>query len=144
MSCNESDAGSDDQFEPEGFEPDGFEPGGFEPEAVVERHLELPADPGTVWDELPSVLGDEVDVDLSPGGRLRVREADGDLVGVVHEAVPGERLSFRWMRLDGDDPPSDVDITFEPNGVGTIVHLRETRLDGAQLVRSAFLASARA
>src|SRR5262245_51848461 len=125
MSCNESDAG-------------------FEPDAVVEREMELPADPSTVWDELPAVLGEEVELDPSPGGRLRVREAGEELVGVVHEAVPGERLSFRWMRVDGDDPPSDVDITLEPSGIGTIVHLRETRLDGAQLVRSAFLASARA
>src|SRR5262249_28063985 len=109
----------------------------FEPEAVVERTLELPADPATVWDELPTVLGEEVDLDAAPGGKLRVRDDEQELVGVVHEAVPGERLSFRWMRVDGDDPPPDVEITLEPAGVGTIVHVRETRLDGAQLVRSA-------
>jgi hypothetical protein len=48
------------------------------------------------------------------------------------------------VRVDGDDPPSDVEITLAPGGAGTILHLRETRLDGARLVRSAFLASARA
>jgi uncharacterized protein YndB with AHSA1/START domain len=125
MSCNEQDAD-------------------FEPEAVVEREMELPADPGTVWDELPAVLGEDVELTPEPGGRLRVVEPEGELVGVVQEAVPGERLSFRWVRLDGDDPPSDVEITLEPRGTGTILHLRETRLDGAQLIRSAFLASARA
>jgi uncharacterized protein YndB with AHSA1/START domain len=116
----------------------------FEPEAVVERHVELAADPSAVWDELPAMLGDDVELEPEPGGRLHVREPEGELVGVVHEAVPGERLAFRWVRLEGDDPPSDVEITLEPNGVGTILHLRETRLDGARLVRSALLASARA
>ena len=115
-----------------------------EPEAAVERHVELPADPGTVWEELAGILGDEVELDPSPGGALRVREPEGELVGVVQEAVAGERLSFRWVRLDGDEPPSEVEITLEPSGVGTILHLRETRLDGAQLIRSAFLAAARA
>jgi uncharacterized protein YndB with AHSA1/START domain len=116
----------------------------FEPQAVVERQVELPADPGTVWEELAGILGDEVELDPSPGGALRVREPEGELVGVVQEAVPGERLSFRWVRLDGDEPPSEVDITLQPSGVGTILHLRETRLDGAQLIRSALLAAARA
>ena len=125
MSCNESEAE-------------------FEPEAVVERQVELPADPDTVWDELAGMLGDDVELDPAPGGTLRVREPEGDLVGVVQEAVAGERLSFRWVRLDGDEPPSEVEITLEPSGVGTILHLRETRLDGAQLIRSAFLAAARA
>ena len=125
MSCNEPDAA-------------------FEPEAVVERHVELPADPAAVWDELADMLGEEVELEPEPGGKLHVREPEGELVGVVHEVVPGERLAFRWVRLEGDDPPSDVEITLEPNGVGTILHVRETRLDGARLVRSAFLASARA
>jgi hypothetical protein len=125
MSCSESD--------PE-----------FEPETYVERHVELPADPTTVWEELPGILGDDVELVPESGGMLRVREPEGELVGLVREAVPGERLSFRWVRVDGDDAPSDVDITLEPSGVGTILHVRETRLDGAQLVRSAFLAAARA
>jgi uncharacterized protein YndB with AHSA1/START domain len=115
-----------------------------EPEAVVERDVELPADPTTVWDELPGILGEEVELEPEPGGRLHVRDTGHEFVGVVQEAVPGERLSFRWVRVDGDDPPSDVEITLAPAGAGTILHLRETRLDGARLVRSAFLASARA
>ncbi|MDQ1476111.1 MAG: hypothetical protein QOE62_1340, partial [Actinomycetota bacterium] len=95
-----------------------FAAGGVE----VERDLDLPGPPDVVWGELPGILGDEV----------------------VHEAVPNERLSFRWISTDGDDVPSEVEITLEPSGVGTIVHTRETRLDGAHLVRSAFSARARA
>jgi uncharacterized protein YndB with AHSA1/START domain len=131
MSCREPESE---------YEPDDE----LQPEAVVERHLEVPADPATVWDELAAMFGDEVELQPEPGGTLRVRETEGELVGIVQEAVPGERLSFRWVRVEGDEPPSDVEITLEPSGVGTILQVRETRLDGAQLVRSAFLASARA
>ncbi len=75
-----------------------------------------------------------------------MHDIDGDRVGLVLEAEPGERLSFRWMSVEGDAPPSDVEIALEPSGVGTIVRIRETRLDGAHLERSAFrsLAVARA
>jgi hypothetical protein len=123
---------------------DSLDPERAGPESMVERRVELPADPQAVWEELPGVLGDDVDLAPVPGGALHVREPGGDRVGVVHEAVPGERLSFRWMRVDGDEPPSDVEITLEPAAGGTIVHLRETRLDAAHLIRSAFFARARA
>lgn len=131
MSCSDPDA----EFDPDS-EPD--------PEAFVERDVEIPAEPDAVWEELAGILGDEVELDAEAGGRLRVREPEGELVGVVHEAVPGERLSFRWVRVDGDDPPSEVDITLAPSGTGTIVRVRETRLDAEHLIRSAFLAAARA
>ncbi len=113
-------------------------------DAIVERHLELPASPDTVWDELPEMLGDDVELAAEPGGMLHARDPDGERIGVVIEAVPGERLAFRWMPVDGDDPPSEVEIALEPSGVGTIVRVRETRLDGAHLERSAFLSLARA
>jgi uncharacterized protein YndB with AHSA1/START domain len=115
-----------------------------EPDAVVERQVEVPVAPDAVWDELADILGDEVELDPEAGGRLHVREPGGELVGVVHEAVPGERLAFQWMRVEGDEPPSEVEITLAPSGTGTIVHVRETRLDAEHLIRSAFLASARA
>lgn len=111
---------------------------------VIERHVELPAPPEAVWEELPEMLGDDVELTAEPGGILHANDPDGDRVGVVIEAVPAERLTFRWTTVDGDDPPSEVEISLEPSGVGTILHVRETRLDGAHLERSAFLAHARA
>jgi len=113
-------------------------------EVTVERQVELPADPDRVWDELAALLGDDVELVAEPGGALRVVGPEGERVGVVHEATPGEHLSFRWIDVDGDGPASEVEITLEPSGVGTIVHVRETRLDGAYLERSAFRALARA
>jgi len=116
-----------------------------EGDLIVERLVELPADPETVWDELAALLGDEVELAAEPGGALRTRGPDGERIGVVDEAIPAERLAFRWVRTDdADAPPSGVEITLEPTHSGTILHLRETRLDGAHLERTAFLARARA
>jgi uncharacterized protein YndB with AHSA1/START domain len=124
MSCTESDAPGSD--------------------TIVERQVDLPAPPDEVWEELAAMLGDEVELAAEPGGALRVHDADGDRVGVVLEAEPGERLSFRWATTDGGGAPSEVEIGLQPSDLGTIVHIRETRLDGAHLERSAFLALARA
>ncbi len=46
------------------------------------------------------------------------------------------------MTVAGDEPPSEVEIALEPSGVGTIVHIRETRIDGTELERSVFQARA--
>lgn len=120
-----------------------FDPPEIEP--VVERHVELPAAPDVVWDALACLLGDDVELEAAEGGVLHARDDDGDArVGVVREAVPGERLTFEWVSTTGDGAPSEVEIELERSTAGTIVHLRETRLDGEHLVRSAFLARARA
>lgn len=111
-------------------------------ETTVERELEVPALPAVVWEELPQMLGDEVDLIAEPGRALRVRDLDSERVGIVLDAEPGERLAFWWMTVDGEEPPSEVEIALEPSGVGTIVHIRETRLDGAHLERSALRARA--
>jgi uncharacterized protein YndB with AHSA1/START domain len=115
-------------------------------EVIVERHVELPASPETVWEALPELLGDDVELTPEIGGALHARDTDrdGDRVGVVIEAVPAERLTFQWTSVEGDDAPSEVEISLEPAGFGTILHLRETRLDGEHMVRAAFLALARA
>ena len=63
---------------------------------------------------------------------------------IVYEAIPAERLSFRWIsgrrrraaRRRSRSPSSRLRSARS-------LHLRETRLDGAHLARSAFLACAR-
>jgi len=122
MSCNEERAGT----------------------VAVERHLTLDAPPDDVWRELPGILGDEVDLEAEPGGVLRAIDADGERVGVVDDAVPGERLAFHWTPVEGDGAPSAVEIVLERVGAGTTVHVREVLVDGERLTRSAFLALARA
>ena len=87
---------------------------------VVERTVELDASPDEVWDELPETL------------------ADPERVRVDDQVDPGRRLTFWWMPAAGDDPPSYVEIDLEPSAIGTILHVRETMIDGAHLVRTAF------
>jgi hypothetical protein len=92
---------------------------------TVERSVELDAPPEDVWDELlPSLFEGE------------------DRFTVVEESVPAERLRMWWVPVGGDEPPSYVQLELEVTAVGTLLHVRETRVDGASLIRSAFSASA--
>jgi hypothetical protein len=93
--------------------------------SCIERDVELDAEPATVWEELGELLDAE------------------DRIRVVEHSEPPSHLSFFWAPIDGGDAPSHVDISLEPAGAGTILHIREVRLDGAELVRSAFHARAR-
>jgi len=93
-------------------------------DVTVERNVELDAPPEDVWDELPSLFEGE------------------DRFAVVEESVPAERLSLWWVPVVGGEPPSYVEVDLEATAVGTLLHVRETRLDGASLIRSAFSASA--
>ena len=107
-----------------------MQPVSCDEETQVQRDYEIEGAPEDVWAELPGVL-EEAD-------RVRV---------VEHENAP-HHLSFFWAPVDGDEPPSHVEIELEPairesGTIGTIVHIRETRLTGAELVRSAFSARAR-
>jgi uncharacterized protein YndB with AHSA1/START domain len=92
---------------------------------TVERDYELDAPPDEVWDELPSLFEDDAEHDL-----------------VVEEQVPGQRLAFLWSDTTTDEPASYVEIELEPQGTGTLLHIKETRLDGDLLTRTAFNASA--
>jgi hypothetical protein len=93
-------------------------------DVTVERSVEFDAPPEEVWDELPSLF-----------------EGEHRLV-VVDESVTAERLSLWWVPVAGDEAPSYVELDLAATVVGTLLHVRETRLDGASLIRSAFSASA--
>ena len=127
MSCTDADA-----------------PENLPEEVVIEREVELPAPPDAVWRELPGMLGDDVHLVAEPGGPLRVVDSDGVRSGVVDDVIPGRRLTFSWARVDGNEPPSEVELELEPTIGGTRLRVCETRLDGAQLARAAFSARARA
>ena len=102
----------------------------------VEREITLPAPPDEVWESLPSLLGDDVELAAEPGGRLRVREPDGERVGVVEEVDAPRRLAFWWVPAGDDDAndgfPSRVELELFPtqaagSGVGTLLRVRERR-----------------
>jgi len=94
---------------------------------TVEREIALDAPPEEVWAELDALFDD-----------------DGDRDRVIEFMDPPRHLSFWWAPAADDEPPSHVDIELVATGTGTLLHVRETRLDGAHLVRSAFSARARA
>jgi uncharacterized protein YndB with AHSA1/START domain len=109
----------------------------------VERTVEFDAAPDDVWDALtdPALLEEwfdgGVDVDLRPGGRLRVT-ADGDVrEGVIDDLVPARRLTFTWSG-DDDHPGSTVELELEPTDDGCTLHVREILVDdvfdGVELV----------
>jgi uncharacterized protein YndB with AHSA1/START domain len=92
--------------------------------ASVRKEVIVNASPDEVWDALPDLF------------------ADDDRVRVVDEEDAPHRLTFWWAAVEGDEPPSYVEINLSVSAVGTLLHVRETRLDGAELVRSAFNACA--
>jgi uncharacterized protein YndB with AHSA1/START domain len=102
---------------------------------VVEREVVLPAPPEEVWESLPAVFGVGGEIVAEPGGALRSEGPDGERVGVVEEVDAPRRLAFWWAPVQGDGAPSHVEIALEPvetgNGVGTIVHVRESAFDAA-------------
>ena len=98
----------------------------------VTREMEMPAPPEQVWrwlsepDLLARWLGIAAEVQMRPGGELRVRGEDGEeRAGWVEEAEPERRLCF-WWRLPGEDA-TRVEIEIEPTDEGTLVRVSESR-----------------
>jgi uncharacterized protein YndB with AHSA1/START domain len=106
------------------------------PTTEVERSVALPAPPEDVWDAIvdPDLLGEwfggTVEVDLEPGGELRVSDDAGtDGRRAVVETVDAPtRLTFTWV---DDGPPSTVEITLVPNDDGCEVRVTERLLEVA-------------
>ena len=90
---------------------------------TVEREIELPAPPAEVWEFLPALLGDDVELTLEAGGRLRADGPEGERVGVVEELDTPRRLSFWWVPSDGDDAPSFVEVELAGAAVGTLLRV---------------------
>ena len=118
---------------------------GAPPEAgpVVKRELTVPAPPAEVWESLPSLLGDDVDLASEPGGRLRADGPEGERLGVVEEYDAPRRLAFWWVPAGDDDTPdtspSIVELELFPtemagSAVGTLLRVRETRFDASVVV----------
>ena len=100
---------------------------------AVERSIDLPADPDSVWEHLTDghLVGDwmegEVEIDARPGGRITMTPEEGPVVwGTVEEIVPGRRLQWTWRTDEG--LPTQVEIEIEPTGDGSALTVRETLL----------------
>jgi len=102
----------------------------------IERTLELPHPPATVWAALTTAeglgtwFGNEATIDLRPGGAARMRWADGSSADLRIERVEEPTaFGFTW-RVDGlpeDDPRRTyVEFTLEPVDTGTRLRVVET------------------
>lgn len=100
----------------------------------VERTLALPTDVEDAWalltrpEDLAAWLGDEVQLDPTPGARGRVVERGGtERTLVVERVEAGRCLSWRWWPAsDGPgEATSRVEITLTPTDAGTLVRIVE-------------------
>jgi uncharacterized protein YndB with AHSA1/START domain len=94
-------------------------------EVTRETVIDAPAE--EVWETVvdPSWLGGEGELELRPGGEVRV----GDREGFVEEVEPAERLIF-WWAAPGEET-TRVQIELEEDGEGT----RVTVVEGRPLAR---------
>lgn len=98
-------------------------------EQRVERHTDLPLEQEEAWrvvtepGELEQWLAPEVELDLVEGGRVVIRERDGERHGTVVEVEPPHRWVFTWE--DDGDGRSTVEISVEPAREGTRVRVVE-------------------
>ena len=117
-------------------------------EARITRTVELDAPAEDVWRALtePELLGDwlgqEVELDVRPGGAGVIVEADGAVRRArVEEVEPARRLALRWWPEDGDGPESTVELDLEATGGGTRLVVTETLVEPAPAVASASAAA---
>lgn len=118
-------------------------------EAVaVERVEEFGVTPDALWDAItdPALIEEwfgAIDIDFAPGGAITDTER-GTTIGVVETFEPPNRIGFVWVAPGADDP-SAVELVVEGDDDGSILHVREVRLEPRWDVRPAWFApSARA
>src|SRR4051812_27267894 len=81
----------------------------------VRREVLLPLEPEEAWpvvsepEHLEAWLGDDVELDLRPGGEVVVRwEGGAERRGTVESVEDRERLAFRWHAVTPGDPDDRV------------------------------------
>jgi uncharacterized protein YndB with AHSA1/START domain len=102
----------------------------------IERTVRLDRAPAAVWPALTTAeglaawFGEEVEIDLRPGGAFRMRWSDGGATDMRVERVEEPAVfGFTWhlQELPEDDPRRTyVEFTLEPDGAGTLLTVVET------------------
>jgi uncharacterized protein YndB with AHSA1/START domain len=111
---------------------------------VVERKIRIAARPETVFsfftepEKMMRWKGINNTLDARPGGIFRVDTNGRDVMrGEFLEVVPYTRIVFTWGAEKGIIPllpgASIVEVTFIPDGLDTIVHLRHYNLGNSQI-----------
>jgi uncharacterized protein YndB with AHSA1/START domain len=109
---------------------------------ALEYDLRVAAAPDTVWrfwtdpERLVTWMGRVATLEPRAGGTFRLDYGQGDVAsGNVLVADPPHRLVFTWGWENPEDPvqpgASTVEVTLEPDGEATLLHLRHTGLGEA-------------
>jgi uncharacterized protein YndB with AHSA1/START domain len=111
----------------------------------VTRSTKVAATPEHAWrsltepDGLEDWLGEALELELEPGGDLRLRLPDGaERSGWVELVEPEERLAFWWAE-DGEEA-TRVELELEEVDGGTLVTVTESRPLALLELRAAELA----
>jgi len=110
----------------------------------VTRESTLPVSPAEAWraltepERLAEWLGDPLELELEPGGGLRIRTlADEERAGWVEDVAEPRRLSF-WWAADGEEA-TRVELELEEVAEGTRIRVTESRPLAMLEVRAAEL-----
>src|SRR5262249_37117959 len=112
-------------------------------DAIIVREMRIAARPETVFGfftdpvKMMQWKGIDVMLDPRPGGIYRANITGKEIVrGEYLEVSPFTRIVFTWGWEEGPLPPgaSPVEVTFKPDGDGTLLRLAHTGLtqEGAQ------------
>jgi uncharacterized protein YndB with AHSA1/START domain len=111
----------------------------------VTREATLNVTPAEAWrsltepEGLATWLGEALELELRPGGDLRLRLPDGEeRSGWVEVVEPEHRLAFWWAH--GDEDATRVELGLEESGTGTLVTVTESRPLALLELRAAELA----
>ena len=109
---------------------------------VVERTEQFGVAPDGLWDAVtdPELLEEwfgPVDIDLVIGGAITDA---GEPIGVVETVEAPNRIGFVWI-APGTDAPSSVELVIEAGEGGSILRVREARIEPRWDVRPAWFAS---
>jgi uncharacterized protein YndB with AHSA1/START domain len=109
------------------------------PSGVIERDLRIAASPETVFDfwtdpaKLVLWMGRTATLEARPGGAFRIDYNGSDIASGTFVEIDRPRrlvLTWGWEAAGDPTPPgaSRVEVTFEPDGDGTRLHLRHADL----------------
>jgi uncharacterized protein YndB with AHSA1/START domain len=98
----------------------------------VRLEIRIDAAPETVFAlltepaQMQTWLAEAVDANARPGGVFRISGPSGTSIeGTYLEVIPNRKVTFTWGGVEGLEPgQSTVEFVIEPDGAGTLVHLR--------------------
>jgi len=98
----------------------------------VRLQIRIEASPATVFAlltdpfQMKTWFAELVQADARPGGVFRISGPEGvSIEGTYLEVIPNRKVVFTWGGVEGLKPgQSTVEFLLEPDGEGTVLHLR--------------------